>query len=391
MTSESLRIVREHNAFRRSCINLQASENVMSRSAMEALASDMYGRYSHITGEGYNSYGGAVFSEEILFMAEALIARLYGSRYAEVRPIGGHIASEIVLSTMLPPGGRFLYVGPKNGGYPGYEQEYLPNLLGYSSAELPYLDGSQEVDIEGFKNIAGKERIDLIVLGQSAIVRPYDLAEISEVCRKEGIPIAYDGSHVMGLIAGGQFQPDALKYCDILFGSTHKSFFGPQGGIILTNDGELLERMRKRVVWSTMDNYHPSRVAALSVAAEEMLAYGREYAASVVSNSRELGRTLYDIGWEVRFPPWFSFSHQVLLSEEFFVKRSIKPLDFSRVMERNRIIVDRDSRLGLSEITRMGVKDMSTIAELMEQALRGEDVSTTVEKISADLKLEYGE
>ncbi len=391
MASEILEILRKHVSYRRSCLNLQASENRLSDNALQAMGNDMYARYSHVTDSGENSYGGSEFSDRVLSEAQRIVASLYNAEYAEVRPIGGHIAAETVLLSILPKGGSFLYIGPESGGYPGYDQPYLPDMLGYRSYRIPYDDKNQAIDLEGLSTALERNRPDLIVLGQSAFVRPYDLRGVSQIASDMHVPIVYDGSHVMGLIAGGEFQPDALEYCAALYGSTHKSFFGPQGGIILTNDGDLYNEIHRNTIWYTMDNYHPSRVAALAIAADEMKRHGKDYAKALAKNSKSLASGLYELGWEVRFPPWFSYSHQVLLSGEFFSSRKITPVQFSQRMESNRIIVDRDSRIGLSEATRMGVSDMSKVASLMDRALQGVKVVQEVSDLVSGLSMKFGD
>ncbi|MCL4332859.1 MAG: serine hydroxymethyltransferase [Candidatus Thermoplasmatota archaeon] len=381
----------EHDIYRQGCLNLQASENRMSPGANSVLGTDMAARYSHILPEGHNSYGGGRYMEQVLHQTEDNISRLYGARFSEVRPTGGHIAALTVITSMLSKGDTFLYVSGKNGGYPGYQQEFIPDMLGYRSIELPYDDENQSVRLDELENMLAQQLPALVILGQSAFVRPYDLKGISDVTSRFGVPIAYDGSHVMGLIAGGVFQQDVLKYCKVLYGSTHKSFFGPQGGIILTNDESLFMRTRRNTTWLTMDNYHPSRVAALGIAAEEMLKYGKEYARNLAENSKRLAEGLSALGWEIRFPPWYSFSHQVLISEEFYIKRSTTPLAVSMKLEENGIIVDRDARIGLSEVTRMGLSDMDGVARLMNAAISGNDVRQKVKDMVNSLSLKYGE
>ena len=385
---EILDLVRQHNEYRRKCLNLQVSENCLSDRAREALASDMASRYS-LEIEGKEAYGGARFSEEVLHSTEKLVAELYGSRYAEVRPIGGHIASEIVLLSLVSRRENILSIAERSGGYTGYESGYFPQMLGFRSYHIPYDDRVQEIRYDDLEKIMKAASPRLMVLGQSFFVRHYDLKVLRELCDRYQVRIAYDGSHVMGLIAGGSFQKDALRYCDVLFGSTHKSFFGPQGGIILTNDEEIMESILKNITWRAMDNFHPSRVAALGVAAGEMLKSGKEYASLVVSNSHKLGKEISERGLEARFSPWYSETHQVLLDEE---KLKESGLSFSTVSERlesNGIIVDREGRIGTAEISRFGMDRMSVVADLMCRAISGENVKREVEDFREGFRMKY--
>ena len=386
--SEILGIVRKHNEFRKSCLNMQVSENFLSMEAKEALSSDMASRYS-LEIDGKEAYGGAKYSEEVLHTTEKLVSQLYGSKFAEVRPIGGHIASEIVLLSLVSRKDNVLSIPEANGGYTGYEGGYLPQMLGFKNYHIPYDDATQEIRFEKLEKLMQVTSPNLLVLGQSFFVRHYDLKRIREICEPHGTKIAYDGSHVMGLIAGKAFQKDVLEYCDVLFGSTHKSFFGPQGGIILTNDEDIYNAMKRNITWRSMDNYHPSRVAALGVAAEEMIRSGEKYASLVVSNSHSLGKELNDLGIGVRFSPWFSETHQVIVDSNSLNKSGLDYRSFSERLEENGIIVDREGRVGTAEISRYGFNNMHESAELMQRAVKGEKVKDQVREVLSQISLKY--
>jgi glycine hydroxymethyltransferase len=380
-----LDLVRKNDKYRNQTLNLQASENILSPAVKEALSSDLASRYSHIMPDGNNSYGGTSLFEEIYEIARSSIQDLYHVRYADVRPTGGHIAVLAAIKSLTKKGDTVYAIGPKGGGYPGYQEEYIPDMLSLRMENIPYLPEQQEIDYDAMAAAASRKKPDLIVLGQSAFVKPYDLSRISEIAEESGSRILYDGSHVMGLLAGGKFQPDAAKKTDILVGSTHKSFFGPQGGLILTNDADLVPQIEKNLTWMTMDNMHPNRVAALGIAAEEMLKHGKQYAALVEKNSHNLGLALDQHGIPVRFRPWYSKSHQVLLSPSDrtdFIK-------LSKQLEENGIIVDRDGRVGTSEISRMGFSDMYQIADLISEANAGHNVLKRVTDLVSLLKIEF--
>ncbi|MGC8505790.1 MAG: serine hydroxymethyltransferase [Thermoplasmata archaeon] len=388
--SEILKLVKKFDEYRSKCLNLQASENIMSRDARAALGSGMASRYSHVDHETQeNSYGGASIIEEIEESVRKMASKLYRSKYAEVRPIGGHVALESTLISILKKGDSFLYIHEKDGGYPGYRQDMIPGMFGFTGIPIPYFYDRQEIDFYGLEKVVKERKPRAIVLGQSAFVKEYDLGRINEIAWNYDLKVIYDGSHVMGLIAGKGFQTDAIFRSDVLLGSTHKTFFGPQGGIILTNDGDLINRISENMIWKTMDNYHPSRLAALGVSMEEMIATGEEYASAVVRNSKSLGKVLNDLKIGIKFDPWFSFTHQLIIDEKSISRRSLDRISFSKTLEKNRIIVDRDGRIGTSEISRLGLHDMDRVGELINKALSNEEVTKEVTDLISGLQSKY--
>ncbi len=385
MPYATLKMIEENDSYRSSCLNLQASENCLSPDVKRALSSDLGSRYSHLMKNGINSYGGTSIFEEIYSVAKKNTAELFGSKYAEIRPVGGHIAVLAALLSTSRRGQKAAAIGEKYGGYPGYSSKYIGKLLDLDFIEIPFNDAIQEIEYDAFEKMISLEKPDLVILGQSAFVKSYDLKRVNEICEPQGTRIIYDGSHVMGLIAGGRFQPDVLKYSTLLVGSTHKSFFGPQGGIIITNSPDIMEKLEDNLTWMTMDNMHPNRIAALGIAVEEMKEHGKDYAKQIQLNSRILGEELSGAGIPVRFKPWFSESHQILLD----LRKEEDRISFSRKLEKNGIIVDRDGRIGTSEVTRMGWNDMTMVADLISRANKGQNVLNEVRDLVKSFKLRY--
>lgn len=385
-----LEYVKQQDEYRKSVLNLQASENIISPDVKAALSSDLNSRYSLIdetTGE--NAYGGTQISERILDVTTQLARKVFDSGFAEVRPMGGHIAAMVAILSLAKKRENIMAIGEKNGGYTGYAQNYLPDILSLHSYEIPYDMERQAVDLGKLEKSMSSVQPGVLVLGQSFFLKPYDVKGIREVAESFGCRVIYDASHVMGLIAGGAFQPDALKYSDIVLGSTHKSFFGPQGSIMLTNDREIFDNIEKNLTWRSIDNYHLARVAGLGVALEEMDRHGKEYAGNVIKNSHSMGEELNSRGLPVMYSPWFSESHQVHISKSGLEKKGMTFLSFSKKLEKNGIIVDREGRIGTAEMTRMGIDETDTVAEIIEKAANGNDVKDQVKELIGNREMKY--
>ncbi len=384
--SEILRLVREHNYFRGRTINLLPSENFISRNVREALGSDLASRYSleiHDVVHGEyvdNAYFGTGYAEEVIHRTEGLACRLFGAKYSIVETLSGHIAAMTVLLSTMKKGETFMAISADYGGYDGYMPDYLPDMLGYKMEALPFDEERFNLSDKAVDTIR-HTRPAVVILGTSYILFPYELRALREACDEVGARLVYDASHVLGLIAGGKFQPEAVKICDAVYGSTHKTLPGPQGGLILTNDKELLNKMRENLTWRTIDNPHLNRIAGLGAALEEMVKEGRDYASHVVANAKALGSELHALNVPVRFPPEFTESHQLLLDGRRMKERYDLSLNQAgKILEENALIIDAVGRLGTGEITRIGMRerDMPALADLISRTLEREKTTEEV-------------
>ncbi|KAA8921890.1 serine hydroxymethyltransferase [Thermoplasma sp.] len=382
-----LEIVEDADKYRSSVINLQASENVISPAVRRAIASDFASRYSHLE-NGVNDYGGTKYAEELENAVAEKARILFGFSHAETRTLSGHIAAMTVLAALVKRGESIMKMPESVGGYTGYSNAYLPRMMGFKAYDIP-VDANGFIDYNGLEKQAEYIKPKMIVLGQSIFVKSYDLSRIREICDRHSCIIGYDASHVMGLIAGKQFQRD-IKKADVVFGSTHKTFFGPQGGLILTDNEGMFKRIEENVTWRTMDNYNIARMAGVGVAIEEMIKYGQDYAQRVIKNSRTLAEAING-KIRVKHDPWFTESHQILLDGEWLKSQGYDYVKFSKTMESNGIVVDRIGRIGTAEITRMGVDDMSEIASMIIDAFEGTDVKDRVNKFVRNMKMRYYE
>ena len=163
----------------------------------------------------------------------------------------------------------------------------------------------------------------LVILGQSFILFPYEMKAISEACRETGAKLAYDASHVMGLITGGRFQDPIGEGADIVVGSTHKSLPGPQGGLFVTTDDDIWREFSRNTTWRLIDNAHWNRIAGVAQALSEMKRNGARYAARIQSNSTALGKYL-EGSLKCKFASLgYSRSHQLHMDEQALGRRGL--------------------------------------------------------------------
>lgn len=347
-----LELLENHKIFRKDSINLIASENYSSPFVRAILSSDLGNRYSS------DYYGGTKFIQQIISKTESFIRELFDADYAIVSPLSGNMCDLALILGLTKSGNKIMSVeAGDSGGYPlNYEffnRKYLP--FHFSKENMNIL---VEESIEAIK----KQKPKLVIFGSSFFPFPHPVKEITqEFEKRKTIHFAFDGSHVLGLIAGKQFQDPLREGSPILVGSTHKSFPGPQGGLIVTNDMEKYETLSSTFDIDLengiklTDNVHAHRIAALGVAALEMLEFGKEYASQIVKNTKTLASTLDNHGIPVKFKHLdFSESHQVILDISSTNDKNM----LKERAENLGLMIDSGIRLGTAEITRMGMKEL---------------------------------
>jgi glycine hydroxymethyltransferase len=392
-------LVAEHEAWRSTTLNLIPSENVTSPAVRAMLACDLGHRYTFRV-DAYlhgsiieNAYRGTRWTEAVEDRVEELLREVYDAEASTARPLSGHVAGMTAVAALVPKGGLVMALRPDDGGYDGYHPPHLPDLMGYTAVDLPWDEGRFQVDTDAAVDEIRGARPDAVVINQSFVLFPPELEPIDEACKEVGAHLLYDGSHTLGLIAGGHFQPDAVEHTDLLFGSTHKTLFGPQGGLMVSRSEETLKRVRASFTLTTQDNAHWNRIAALGVALEEMLMFGARYAYQVISNAKTLARALDEGGLPVRFADRdYTESHQMMVDTEW-VEENIG-MDVNSLatrFEKQDIIVDAMCRLGVNEMTRKGMTepDMERVAELVVRAANGEEVRDDVHHLVKDLELAF--
>lgn len=368
-------VVQKHEQWRQKCLNLIPSENLTSPQVRAMLASDFGHRYAW--DEPW--YGGQKYSVEVEEIAIEVAKKLFQAKYANVRPLSGHLSLMSVIMGLCQPKDTIVISHFENGGYPLNLQTRFPLDVQY----LPYLPDQYSMDIPGAKMLIEKVRPKLVILGASIFLKPHPVAELTKICRAVEATLVYDGSHVLGLIAGGQFQNPFNEGAQIMLGSTHKTLFGPQGGIVLVkDDSELAEQidltLRPNPV--LVDNYHHHRVAALAIALAELMAFGKEYAQQVVKNSQRLAEVLAEHTIPVVGADWgYTTSHQVLLHTQNLEQGQ----KMCAQLETADIIADAGVRLGSQEVTRRGMQidQMTDIAQLIAQRLQGAPAKQVKKKV----------
>ena len=326
----------------RETVNLIASENAQSHAVRDVQNSDFMARYAeghpNENGKVNRYYQGTRFIDEIERKAKCEIQELFRCRQADVRPISGNAANTAIALGWLRGGDTVIVNSTDAGGHISH------NLVGVFGRRIqvrgqtlaagrensvrlhffPLTPDRYHMDSSAAIQMIDRLRPQLVVLGKSLFLFPEPLAELAPVCRELKIPILYDGAHVLGLIAGGEFQDPLHEGTTYLTGSTHKTFPGPQRGVVLAD----LDEAAAETYWTPADrgvfpgsssNHHLHSLPALVVAAREMKQHGRAYARQIVRNAQAFGHALDEIGIPVEAKEFgFTLSHQLAVNVSNF-------------------------------------------------------------------------
>ena len=364
LIDEISNLIQKHEKWRwQECVNLIPSENVMSPAVRSFLSSDFGHRYTSID----KFYMGTRFLDEVEQYGEDLAKNIFESETADLRPLSGHIADLIFLACFAKPKDTILCVSPIDRGYPGIWEKGASDFLQLERIKFPFSKEKMNIEVDETVDMILQKKPKLIIFGASLFLFPQPVSEIAKAIRELDIHVGYDGSHVLGLIAGGEFQNPLREGASVLFGSTHKTFFGPQGGIILADQkhGEII---KERIFPAFVDNAHWNRIAALALALAEMKEYGRQYAQQILRNAQSLGKALDEHGFPVSCSSQgYTNSHQVFLDYGGYKEGRL----IAKKLEKANIIADCGVRLGVCEITRRGIKEseIHEIAELMKRVV----------------------
>ena len=363
-----LLLLEKHNNWRENCLNLIASENVMSPLAQRIYSSDLMHRYAE--GLPYKRYyQGLRYFDEIEDLTTLVFKKHFKCNFVDLRPISGTLANLAVFSALAKKGDKIVTLGIEGGSHVSHEKFGAAGLLGLKVYHFYFNKEKLNIDLERAKEQILKLKPKFIVLGGSVILFPQPIRELKKVCQKTKTKIIYDAAHVFGLISSGFFQNPLKEGADIICASTHKTFPGPQGGIILGNiEEELQKEIQRKVFPGVLSNHHLHRIPALYLTLKEMQKFGKSYARQTIKNAQTLAKSLFDLGFNVLGKELgFTKSHQVLVNVE---KQGGG--DFvAKLLERVNIIVNKNVlfgdvvnvkepngiRIGVQEMTRFGMKE----------------------------------
>lgn len=376
-------------------INLIASENYVSKDVLVALGSELTNKYA----EGYPGrryYGGNEIIDKVENLAIERALKLFKLKkedwHANVQLLSGSPANFALYAALVPLEGKIMGMKLSSGGHltHGYPASMTGKL--WKGVQFEVDPKTEVIDYEYLKNLAKKEKPDIIVAGFTAYPRVVDFKKFREIADavvysdgRRGAILHVDMSHFAGLVAGGAY-PSPFAYADSVMTTTHKSLRGPRQAILFVKKDkrEFDKKLDKMVIPGLFGGPHENNIAGVAVAlAEAAKPEFKKYAKQVVKNARTLSGELARLGWHIISGG--TDSHLILM-DTWMGGKGIPGKDASARLEKAGIIVNMNTipgdsrgpmdpsgiRLGTCAETTRGKKekDMINIAKKIDKVLR---------------------
>ena len=385
-------------------LGMIASENIVSPMVQKIVASDLHGRYAEgLPNKRY--YQGCGDFDTIEELGINLAKKLFNVPFANIQSTSGTVSNIAALKALSKPGDKITAVSTADGGHISHARMGAVGLRDLNLSTYPWDEERMEPDIDASANLIREIKPKIALFGQSVFLFPTPLEELADAAHEVGSTVMYDGAHVLGLIAGGCFQDPLHEGADVMTGSSHKTFPGPQGGFILSSsDDEKYQRKLNNAVFpGTCSSYHLHHVAGKVVALAEFIEYGEELSKNTVANAKALGAALAAEGFDVLAESrGYTASHQVLTRHgELDSGAGAKAAD---LLEQAGIITNMNMlpgdtkamtpsglRLGVQELTRvgMGTDEMTDVARFYSRVLLHGEEPHIVKKDVSQFKSEY--
>ena len=404
-TSKIRQAVDESGNHYRHSIPMIASEIILSPLVRRACDSDLHGRYAEgLPGKRY--YQGCDDFDTIEEMGIKSARRVFNCNFANIQSTSGTVSNIAALKALSNPGDTITAVSTADGGHISHARMGAVGVRGLNLVTYPWDVERMEPDIDASLSLIRDNEPNLVLFGQSVFLFPTPLRELSDAAHEVGSTVMYDGAHVLGLIAGGVFQDPLREGADVMTGSSHKTFPGPQGGFLLSDseDTTLHKRLNNSIFPGVCSSYHLHHVAGKAVALAEFEQFGADYANDIVKNAKALGAALSSEGFDVIAEErGFTESHQVLTRhggpDSGSGMRAAQTLeDCGIITNMNMLPGDTKAmsgpsglRLGVPELTRvgMGVDEMQDVARFFVRALINKEDTSTIRSEVSSFKSEF--
>lgn len=360
-------------------IELIASENYVSKSILKLQGSILTNKYA----EGYPNkryYGGCQYIDIFENKAIEYACKLFECKYANVQPHSGSSANMAVYRSLLERGDKVLSISLPEGGHLTHGSAV--SFSGKDYEIVSYSLVNEVLDYEEIESIAMKEKPKMIIAGYSAYSRSIDFKKFREIADKCGAYLMVDMAHIAGLVAG-KVHMNPCPYADVVTSTTHKTLRGPRGGLILTNDEEIIKKINKTIFPGIQGGPLMHVIAAKAQCFYEALQKDfKDYAKNIVNNAKAMANEF--IKNNVKVVSGGTDNHLMLVDVKtsFGITGEVAEKTLDKIFitvnkntipnETEKMMVTSGIRIGTAAMTTRGLKekDFVQVADIIIKALK---------------------
>lgn len=378
----------------RDCFNLNPATNVLNPRAEAILAAGLGSRPSlGLPGEKYEM--GLEAIEEIEIMAATLSAEVFNARHAEFRVASGALANLYGFMALAKPGDAIIAPPATIGGHVTHHEAGCAGLYGLKIHSAPVDADGYTVNVSALAALAERVQPKIITIGGSLNLFPHPVKALREIADNVGAKLMFDAAHQCGMIAGGAWPNPLDEGAHLMTMSTYKSLGGPAGGLMVTNEADIAERLEAIAFPGLTANFDVAKSAALAITMADWKACGAAYAARMIELAKALAEALANAGLPVfSTAQGFTSSHQFALEAARWgggqkVAAHLRKAGFLACGIGLPIApVEGDLnglRIGTPELARWGmeVKDMPALAGLLVRALESDQPESLAAEVRA--------
>ncbi|WP_282170973.1 serine hydroxymethyltransferase [Ruegeria atlantica] len=380
---------RNREIHERECFNLNPATNVMNPKA-EALLSSGIGSRPSLGYPGDKYEMGLEAIEEIEVITAQLSAEVFDAKFAEIRVPSGAIANLYGFMATCKPGDTIIAPPASIGGHVTHHLAGCAGLFGLRTIEAPTDADGYTVNLDQLRALALKERPKLITIGGSLNLFEHPVIEVRQIADEIGAKVMFDAAHQCGIIAGKAWCNPLAEGAHFMTMSTYKSLGGPAGGLIVSNDAEIAQKLDAIAFPGMTANFDAAKSAALAVTMLDWRDFGKQYAVEMISMAQALAERLDARGVPVfAGREGFTNSHQFAVLAESYgggqaASKTLRRAGFLACgigLPAPEVKGDMNGlRFGTPELVRWGMtsQDTDRLAALITSGLAGADIAAEV-------------
>ncbi|TVR03111.1 MAG: serine hydroxymethyltransferase [Deltaproteobacteria bacterium] len=376
-------------------LRLIASENYASAAVQEAVGSALANKYS----EGYGGrryYQGQQYIDQVEALAIDRIKAVFGAEHVNVQPYSGSPANLAVYFAFASPGDPVMGLGLPHGGHLTHGWNVNVSGKWFDAHQYPVERDSELLDMAAMRRIAREVRPKILFAGITAYPRVVDWDAFREVADEVGAILVADIAHISGLVAAG-LHPSPVPVADVVTSTTHKTFRGPRGGMILCRE-EHARAIDRAIFPGLQGGPHNNTTAGIAVAAREAAQPSfREYAQRVVDSARALGEALVERGF--RLVTGGTDNHMLIVDT---MHRGVPGKPVAQALERAGMVCNYNSipfdprkpfdpsgiRIGTAAMASRGIgaEHMTRLADWVDQVVAASDDTSVEERVRGEVE-----